>query len=500
MPAVRLGQSLVVVACLAAGLLGGTEARAQGNYRTIPIGGRTTLVGGTGVVYGSDGAAAFLNPATVVRVDPGRLTFAVNFYSVGYSRAPRWYEPGEVDRARFGDISSSGASVTNASFDALPSTLCLFLRTSDIGVFTRQAEAELRARGARIGVCFGTTQSREFAYSAENFSRTGNGFATRQGQTLTEAYRRFSVGPTYAMNVDDHLSIGASLHASIASYRSLVAATATTYGPGPSPISTSFYAASRGVSFQATATVGATYRIRGQTLGLALESPSLHVYGSGGANRAVHSEGPLDASSMLIADGSFRSASPGRISMGTGIEDTWGSAELDVSVFLPMQQAYSADLEGTLVTVDQNRVTDQPVSLSPSGRTKGVVNIAAGGQLWLNPRVSLLGGIGTDLSAVPKGGLSRDALNYLTVLGDRYYASFGVGSHGTGGDLLVGAELSYMGGQRLALNNYVLPPTQTPTGFGALSAIFVVSGSTSLTAIKRAVKDVKQVLTPDNRK
>ncbi len=496
----RLRQYLVVVASLVVSAFGATEARAQGNYRTIPIGGRTTLVGGTGVVYGSDGAAAFLNPATVVRVDPGRLTFAVNFYSIGYSHAPRWYEPGEVDRARFGDISSAGASVSNVSFEALPSTLCLFLRTGDIGIFTRQAEAELRARGARIGVCFGTTQSREFAYSAENFSRSGAGFATRQGQTLTEAYRRFSVGPTYAMNVDDHLSIGASLHASIASYRSLVAATSTTYGPGPSPISTSFYAASRGVSFQGTATIGATYRVGGQTLGLALESPSLHFFGSGGANRATHTEGPVDASSMLIADGSFQSASPGRISMGTGIEDTWGSAELDVSVSLPMQRAYRADLEGTLVTVDQSRVTDQPVTLALSGRTKGVVNVSAGGQLWVNSRVSVLGGIGTDISAVPKGGLSRDQMNYLTVLADRYYASFGVGSHGTGGDLLVGAELSYMGGQRLALNNYVLPPTMTPTGYGAFSAVFVVSGSTSLTAIKRAVKDVQQVFAPDKGK
>jgi hypothetical protein len=499
-PTVRLGPFVVASAFVAASGLRVAPARAQGNYRTTPIGGRTTLVGGTGLVYGSDGAAAFLNPATVVRVDPGRLTFAVNFYSVGLLRAPSWYEPGDIDRTRYGDIPKSGASITNASFDALPSSLCIFLRTADIGIFTRKAEAELRARGARIGICFGTTQSRDFAFSAENFSRAGDNFGTRQGQTLTEAYRRFSVGPTYAMNVDDHLSVGASIHASIASYRSLFASAATTYGAGAPPISTGFYAAARGVSFQTTATVGATYRFGGQTLGLALESPSLHVYGSGGANRSNHYEGPADSSSMLIADGSFRSSSPARIALGTGIEDTWGSLELDMSVFLPMQESFRADLDGSVISVNGSQVSDNAVSLPLSARAKGVMNVAAGGQLWLNPRVSVLGGLGTDFSAVPKGGLSRNDFNYLTARANRYYVSFGVGSHGEGGDLMVGAELSYTNGERLALNNYVLPTQLTPTPYGGISAVFVLAGSTSLTSIKRAVKDVKKVLDPDNRK
>lgn len=499
-PSAKTRATLRLVACVVA-LLGSTgTAAAQGNYRSTPIGGRTTLVGGTGVVYGSDGAAAFLNPATVVRVDPGRLTFSVNFYSIGVLQAPRWYAPGDIDRSRFGDVPREGASMTNASFDALPSSLCIFLRAGDISWFTMEAQAELRESGARIGICFATVQSSEFAFAAENFARAGQGFATRQGQTVTERYTRFEAGPTYAMNVNDRLAIGASLHASLASYRSLFASTSTTYGPGPAPISSSFYGASRGTSFQATATLGATYRFGNQTVGLALESPSLHVYGTGGANRATHFEGPADASTMLIADDTFRSASPPRIAFGTGVEERWGSAELDVGVWLPMQQAFYSRLEGTVVSVNGTTVTDTPVSITRSARTRGVVNVAAGGEVYLNPRVSLLGGLGTDLSAVPKGGLTMDEMQYLPDRRNRFYASFGVGSHGPGGDLLVGTELSFMAGERLAVTAYQLPPTLAQTSYGAFSAVFVVAGSTSLNAIKRAVKDVKDVLDPKNKK
>lgn len=471
-----------------------SAAAAQGNYRGTPVGGRTTLMGSAGLVYGSDGAAAFMNPATVQRVDPGRLTFSVNFYSLQLWSSPRWYEPAEVDRARFGDFARSGAALTNASFDALPSSLCFFLKAGDIEAFARKAAIELRDRGARFGLCFATVQGHDFAFAAGNHSATGSNSSTRQGQTVNESYTRFYIGPTYSMNIDDHLAIGASVHASLASHRSLYASTTTTFGPGPSPVSTSFYAASRGTSFQATASLGATYRFGQQSIGLALEAPSLHVYGVAGANRSTHYEGTEDASSVLIAEGSFRSRSPARIGLGTGIERSWGSAELDFSAWLPMGSAFEADLEGTRVRIEDGKVTDVPVSLQTSARTKGVVNVAAGAEVYLNPRVSVLGGAGTDFSAVPKGGVTRGVVTYLPVRRDRVYASFGVGSHGEGGDLLVGTELSWAVGERLAVANYQLPPELASTTFGAFSALFVVAGSTSFYAIKRAVRDVREVL------
>jgi hypothetical protein len=477
------------------------STRAQGNMRSSPIGGRTTLVGGAGLAYANDGAAAFLNPATIARVDPGRLTFSVNFYALDLWRAPSWYEPGAVDGSRFGDLPESGASLATTSFDALPSSLCLFLKTRDIEAFARGANVELRDRGARLGLCFATVQAREFAFAAENFARSGAGVATRQGQTVTESYTRFSVGPTYAMNIDERLTVGASLHASLASFRSLFASTSTTYGPGPSPVSTSFYGASRGASFQATATVGATWRAsRHQTVAFALESPSLHVYGKGGANVATHYEGALDRSSALLAEGSFRSSSPTRIGLGTGIEGTWGNAELDVSAWLPMERAFEAELDGSRVSTANEAVTDVPVRLPVSSRTRGVVNVALGGEVLVSPRLSVLAGLGTDLSAVPRGGITRGEMTYLPVRHDRLYMSFGVGSHGSGGDLLVGTELSYGWGERVAVNSYQLPPALAATTSGTFNALFVVAGSTSLASIQRAVRDVTEVLGPTPQK
>src|SRR5688572_7691287 len=74
----------------------GDRARAQSNYRIAPIADRSQLLGGTGMAYGRDATAAFLNPATGVLVDDQRLSFSVNFYQVSFVYAPRWYVPGPI--------------------------------------------------------------------------------------------------------------------------------------------------------------------------------------------------------------------------------------------------------------------------------------------------------------------------------------------------------------------------------------------------------------------
>src|SRR5689334_14206697 len=82
-------------------LLGTTDvARAQANDRSSPLGGRSALMGNTGVALGRDGAAPFLNPATVVAIDDRRLAFSVNFLTFQVNDFSDWQQPGTVD-ARF---------------------------------------------------------------------------------------------------------------------------------------------------------------------------------------------------------------------------------------------------------------------------------------------------------------------------------------------------------------------------------------------------------------
>ncbi len=489
----RVGPALVGLAAALAIGASSTLAGAQSNYRTAPVGGRSQLLGGTGLTYGRDAAAAFLNPATAVLVDDQRLSFSVNFYTVSLVYAPRWYVPGPIDRSKFGSLRIDDSTMTDFEFNALPSSLCIFLRMGDVK-FLVQAQKDERTRDARLGICFATISSQTFNFAAEGFSEESSPSVTRQAQTLSQSYTRFAAGPTYAMHVSNALAIGASLHASLASHRSLLAAAATTYGSGASAINSIFYSGSRGDSFQVDATVGATLRFGKQTVGMSLRSPSLHVFGVGGANRQSYFDGAGSNASLISAQGAFVSRSPPRLGLGTGIEGPWGQAELNSHVYFPIN-SYSAELEGRRVTTTGGVVDDQPSRVDVSERARGVVNFAAGAELFMSPKVSILTGLSTDFSAVPQGALSGGSLfNYYPYQSHRVAGSFGVSSHGEGGELLVGAELSVGWGQRLAVNSYQLPPVIGTTGHGTYQLMLVVAGSTSLRALKRAVEDVREVI------
>ena len=481
---------------LAVGALGASATRvhAQSNYRLAPVGGRTTLVGGTGVVYGHDGASAFLNPATAVRIDDDRLSFSVNFYSMSLVSAPRWYRPGIVDEKTFGPVDSSDATMTDLEFNALPSSLCFFFRMADIPLLKGEAKEDIRLRAARFGLCFASVQSQTFNFAAESRSQVGPAGVLHQAQTLSQSYTRFSFGPTYAMYITDRLALGASLHASFASHRGALDGAATSYGGGRRPVGSFLYSAARGDSFQLTGTVGLTYRYHEQTFGLVVESPSLHIYGVGSANYYTHFEGAGQLTSTTQMTGSFASRSPTRISLGTGIEKKWGSAELNVSYYAPMSRAFTANLNGNVVQMSGETISDQETGVSVSQGTRGVVNIGLGGEVFILPKLSVLGGVSTDLSAIRQGALTPDLINYYPSRNNRYSASLGVGSHGEGGNLLVGTEFAFSGGDRLAVNSFKTPPDVDTAPHATFQLLFVIAGSTSLLALKRAYKDVKEVI------
>jgi len=480
-------------------LLPGVVA-AQSNYRLAPVGGRSTLLGGTGMVYGRDAAAAFLNPATAVLADDNRLSFSANFYTVNLNLAPNWYQPGAVNEAVFGKLNTTSNATTDFEFNALPSSLCLFIRAGSIEAIRKRIK-DPKTRDASIGVCFATVQSSLFNFAAEGFNAQQGSVVTRQAQTVSQSHVRFAFGPTYAMNLTDELAVGASLHASLASHRSLFAATGATYGANSAvdangrPISSLFYSGSRGDALQVEPLLGATYRFGRQKIGLSFKLPSLHVFGVGGANQNSHYEGAGigSATSTVTASGTFKSRSPMRISLGTGFEAKWGNAEFNTS-YSPATRGYSAELEGNATDIRGDTIDDRAVKYSLAERSRGVVNFALGAEVFFSSKISILGGLATDLSAVSKGELNGSLFNYHPARLNRASISVGAASHGDGGEILLGTEISAGYGERLAVNSYQLPSAIMATGTSSYQMMFVIAGSTSLKAIKRAVTDVKKVL------
>ena len=470
-------------------------AAAQSSSKLAPVGGRTTLVGGTGLAYGRDSASAFLNPATVLRVDPGRLAFSVNFYELSLFTSKRWYQPGAVDRALFGDIRQEQATITTAGFDSLPGSLCLFLRVGDITFLARGDRKNLMESQARLGLCLATVESNDFSLNREDYQQQTATGATRQAQAVRQTFRRIAVGPTYAMYITNALAFGASVHLSRAGFRSSFQSTATSTGPGGRAITSAFNSSAHGDSYDVSATVGATYRIgRHQTVALALEAPSLHAFGTGGVSRYTHYDGAGEATASISASGPFAARTPVRLALGTGIERAWGSAEINVSYHLPVGSGYRATLDGRAGDVNGGVASDRAVTFDASTRGRGVVNVGVGGEVTIAPYLSLLGGFGTDLSTARSDGLAEDVMGYFSSRTNRLTTSFGLGSHGDGGDLLVGGELAYGWGERLVVNSYRLPARFETTGHETVSLLIVIAGSTSFKAIRRAVNDVTKAV------
>jgi hypothetical protein len=473
-------------------LLRGTSAEAQSNYRLLPVGGRSQLLGGTGMVYGRDAAAAYLNPATAVLVDDDRLSFSINVYTASYVYAPRWYVPGPIDRSKFGDITPEDTNMWNLEFNALPSSLCIFFNAGDVPGSVGRAAG--RGRDSRLGFCLATTYGQSLDYAAQQLEHPVKGAVSRQAQTLHQSYSRFAAGPTYALRISDSIAFGASVHGTLANHRNLIASSATTYGSGPAPINSTFYSGSRGDSFQFEALAGVTWRRGIVTTGLSVKAPSIHVYGVGGANQQVAFDGAGSHSSVTAINGSFVSRSPLRVGLGTGIEGDWGQAEFNAFYSSALGQAYSVEFDGRDIETTNGVVDDRDFNYSFGERAKGVVNFAVGAEYFMSEKISFLGGLATDITAVPSGALKGSLVNYYPSQTSRLSASFGVGSHGEGGELLIGGEASVGWGKRLSVNNYELPPDLTTINHGTYQLMLVVAGSTSFRAIKRAVHDVTNVI------
>jgi hypothetical protein len=124
------------------------------------------------------------------------------------------------------------------------------------------------------------------------------------------------------------------------------------------------------------------------------------------------------------------------------------------------------------------------------------VNFGAGTELTIAPYLTLLAGLSTDLTTVPKGNLLADPMGYFPARTNRVATSLGLGSHGDGGDLYLGGELSYAWGERLAVNAYELPAAVTTTPTQTFGLLLVLAGSTSFKAIRRAVNDLSNAVDP----
>lgn len=474
---------------------------AQGNDLAAPAGGRATLMGNTGVALGRDGSAPFYNPATIVRIRDERLAFSVNFYSLTLTDLPDWHQPRRLDSERFGDVSLPHRDLVDLNFRPLPSTLCLFFTLEDLTELALNAvgagdagERDTRAQrptGKKLAVCFATLESEDFDVQAIRFRTTTPAGASSHVQSLTRRWSRTYLGPTYSVSLSSRLAVGGSLqvvysHDSFGIHSESVSAQLDGTGLG-----SSLSSAGSGRSFELTGTLGATYRIGRVTLGASLRLPSLHVYGDYEATFAQsYSSSDQDMAQLIEGSGSMSAAPPTRLALGIGVAlDRW-TFELDGALSVPLQRQLYADLNLSTSTLASSGVDRAQSSERYQVRGQPVFNPSFGMEYFFTAGLSLLAGVSANFSSIERLDPVRSVGNLVHARTSHVSASLGLGSYWSGGELLFGLQLDYGWGRALGVNPFTIPNDWSVIDVRAYTLLFVISGSTNLNSIVRALNTI----------
>ena len=278
-------------------------------------------MGDTGFALAVDGAAPFLNPATIVRMDDQRFAFSVNFYNYSLTQLSNWHQPGAVDASQFGNLGLANTAITSSGFSGLPSTVCLFFTLVDGVAAPRSEGSTLHPGRQKLSVCLATLENQGVGFGALPFNGTTSLGQTAQSQSLVQSWNRLYIGPSYSVSISNRLALGLSLHGVVTSDSFTLDSNAITTSVANGGVQSSFGAAGGGTSYDLSATLGGIYRVGSYTAGLSVAFPALHVAGS--YSGTLHNEfGSGTSGSATISNGSgdFSAAPPVRVGLGVGAE------------------------------------------------------------------------------------------------------------------------------------------------------------------------------------
>jgi len=447
-------------------------AAAQGNFVSTPTGGRTALMGHTGTALGTDGAAAFLNPATLSRAD-WLLSVSVNLVGGETMTIHRYYAPGRIDPAVYGDLTPDRTTITRLGFDVLPTTVCLFMNGPRIGHATTEQGT------TKLAMCFGSYELDKLDYVG-HFYGGGAGRVTSELQSVFRTWQRFVLAPTMSVQVTPDVAIGASIWTVFSNSNALMSQAAVTSGNG-NPVASAYTTAFNGNAVGFSPLVGMTARTGRWMIGAAVQAPDATFFGDAHVSESsTHG----NFSTVYGGAGSYHPMAPWRISLGAARQWQWSMVEANVNVGIPQDVPFRVSSNGTRTTMDGAMLSREPAGVVLTERPSFMLEAGLGAEIYPIPPISVLGGTYASLTFNPSAG------GVLPTRQSRVGISGGLGSHGKGGDLIAGLDLSYEWGNTIVPNGYVLPPQLEQTNIDGFRVLFVLAGSTSLQTIARGLKDI----------
>lgn len=461
-------------------------------------------MGGTGIALGRDGAAPFLNPAGIVRIDDQRLAFSVNFYTLGFTHYSDFHQPGAVDTANVS--APNGPGLTTNTFRVLPSTLCLFFTIGQLAqIADDKAEPIPSDRQVRrkLSICFAELESEDVSLQAVAYQGVTPNGPTAQVASLSRRWSRTYVGPTYSQYLNPRLAIGASLNGVYSHDAFAFDGSSLTSKVGGGALASSISTSGSGNSIDLTAIAGITYRATDSvTFGLSVRAPALHVYGWYDGAYAQSSEGSNgDTATVTNGSGNFSAPSPMSIGGGIGYETSKLKLEADAAFVMPFASLARTTLDVTNNTLSANALQQTSTTSTYTIGSHPVVNPSIGIESFLRPSFSFLAGIGANFSTLGTFTPQASVGNLVQAKTNQLIGSFGMGSYGDHKELLFGAQFQYGWGDALVVNSYVIPNDWATVRTQSYAVMLVISGATDLRSIENAVTKMKNtVVTGDPNK
>jgi hypothetical protein len=467
--------SVSLALCVALVAASPALARAQG-LQTVPTGGRSTLMGATGIARGNDSAAPFYNPAATLNVKAS-LGLSLNVINVEWLKLTLT-QP--IDPAL--GVSDVATSKEKIVVEGIPSTLCLFADLPRIG------KGAGRTGLSKVAGCFGTASREQISFLG-NGALYGDVRQTGSAVNFTRVTDRFVGAVTFAVHVLDRLVLGASLQGYSTTVSLQSNGGTTSFGDGRSTTATAYGNGAGGNSIGVGMSLGATLELHPVTFGLVVQTGDLNVWGQGATSGfSQYSLGATqDYSQVYRYSGGFLTALPWRAGLGVAFETERLKTEVDLSLSFPRGDGFRTDFTsgGTVTAINGvSTATQTPLRIDEAASWVGAIGVGA--EYFTSPakKFSVLGGLSATMTP-----LGSQRLDFYPIRENRFGFSVGMGAHTAAGTLMLGVQTSYGIGKTAVPNPYALPPQYGNADTDIVRVLFVLAGTTSFQALKEAAED-----------
>jgi hypothetical protein len=369
-------------------LLASREAHAQQNYRDVPIGGKTAVLGGVGTAAGNDSAMPYLNPAGLAGIPGDVFALSAQVYTTSRRKVSKFFAPNGYRQ----DLEPSGESFTSSNIASFPSSVMYMKHFGGNGGGMRMTAA--------FSLIVPTAQSFTMTgISRGNIPSENGGFASNRDLSFNAA--DYYIGPSWAVAINDKLRLGASVFGLYQTSRRTLSRSAFSFqfdGARTLESTESFTNEFKGSALVGILGAQATL-VEGLHLGVGVALPSFRMRGNETIlEQSNHRTTKVATKENSALKGEGYYDRPLRINAGLWFErpHSFGLGA-DVHLYAPRKEArgFSGVFQNAASrTDDVSRSYNEKDELYLDAQQ--VIDLSIGGEVWLSKMIALRGGFFTN--------------------------------------------------------------------------------------------------------